>query len=172
MRIVHLTGERVYLRPIVLADKERVSAWHPGPFPLSAVRAESILKAEGEDASRRLVLVRREDDEVVGSVMVSSGDGFRRCVAEFHMSPSIGAAEADALRAEALRLILTWLRDEVEVMAATVDLAEDQSATIAAAEELGMVVAVRLREFFARPGGRVNKLVYQALNRGWEVRDA
>lgn len=172
MRIVYLTGERVYLRPIVLADKDRAAAWHPGPFPLSAARAESILKAEGEGAARRLVLVRREDDEVMGSVKVTSHDGFRRCWVEFHMSPSITDADADALRAEALRLIMSWLRDRVEVMAVAVELAGDQTETIAAAEDLGMVPAARLREFFARPGGRVDQLVYQALNRRWEVKDA
>jgi hypothetical protein len=172
MRIVYLTGERVYLRPIVLADKDRAAAWHPGPFPLGAARAEAILKAEGEDTARRLVLVRRDGDEVVGSLKVTSNDGFRRCWLEFQMSPSIADADADGLRADALRVIISWLRDQVEVMASAVGLAADQPATISAAAELGMVLAVRLREFFARPGGRVDQLIYEALNRQWEVRDA
>ena len=37
---------------------------------------------------------------------------------------------------------------------------------------LGMTLSVRFREAVARPGGRVDRLTYQALNPRWEVRDA
>jgi len=65
-----------------------------------------------------------------------------------------------------------WLRDEVEQMTVTVSVPADEGATITVLEELGMVRAARLREHLARPGARVDLLVYQALKPGWEVRDA
>ena len=42
----------------------------------------------------------------------------------------------------------------------------------AAAEALGMVQGVRFREGIARPGYRVDELIYQALFAAWAVRDA
>jgi RimJ/RimL family protein N-acetyltransferase len=50
--------------------------------------------------------------------------------------------------------------------------AADQPATLAAADALGMVRAARLREWLARPGGRVDQIYCEALNPRWEVRDA
>ena len=170
MRIVYLTGEHVYLRPLVLADKESASAWHPGPFLMGAAQAEKILKDEGAGAARRLALVRSQTEEIVGSVKLTSNDGFRRCWVTFHMAPS--TIDSDALRAEALRLIVRWLRDQMEVMVVSVEVAGDEAETIAAAAELGMVLSARLREFVARAGCRVDRLTYQALNPRWEVKDA
>jgi RimJ/RimL family protein N-acetyltransferase len=170
MRIVYLTGERVYLRPLVLGDKDFAPAWHPGPFLIGAAQAENILKDEAADPGRRLALVRRQTDEVVGSVKLRSNDGFRRCLVTFHLAPS--TSDHDALRAEALRVIVPWLRDQMEVMVVSVEMAGDEAETIAAAEELGMVLSVRLREFVARAGHRVDSLMYQALNPRWEVKDA
>jgi len=170
MRIVYLTGERVYLRPLVLADKDVASAWHPGPFLVGAAQAENVLKDEATDPGRRLALVRRQTDEIVGSVNLRSNDGFRRCFVTFHMAPS--TSDQDALRAEAVRLIVPWLRDQMEVMVVSIEMAGDEAETIAAAEELGMVLSVRLREFVARAGHRVDSVTYQALNPRWEVKDA
>ncbi|HKF17365.1 MAG TPA: hypothetical protein VKF14_09290 [Candidatus Dormibacteraeota bacterium] len=170
MRIVYLTGERVYLRPLVLTDKDCASAWHPGPFLMGAARAENVLKDEAAGRERRLALVRSETEEIVGSVKLVSNDGFRRCWVTFHMAPSTN--DPDALRAEALRMIVPWLRDRMEVMVVSVHVAGDEVETIAAAEELGMVLSVRFREFVARAGCRVDSLTYQALNPRWEVKDA
>ena len=170
MRIVYLTGERVYLRPLVLTDKDCASAWHPGPFLMGAAQAENVLKDEALGRERRLALVQSETDEIVGSVKLASNDGFRRCWVTFHMAPS--TIDPDALRAEALRMIVPWLRDRMEVMVVSVAVAADEVETIGAAEELGMVLSVRLREFVARAGCRVDSLKYQALNPRWEVKDA
>jgi len=170
MRIVYLTGERVYVRPLVLADKDSASAWHPGPFLMGAVQAEKVLKDDAAGPARRLALVRSQTDEIVGSVKLTSNDGFWRCWLTFHMAPS--TIDSDALRAEALRLIVRWLRDQVEVMVVSVEVAGDEAETIAAARDLGMTLGVRLREFVARAGCRVDRLTYQALNPRWEVKDA
>jgi RimJ/RimL family protein N-acetyltransferase len=172
MRAVYLTGERIYLRAVVAADKEHAAAWLDTPFPVSAARAEKLLKDDAKPSSRvsRYVIVRSADDEVVGGLALRSYDGRRTGWAELHMAPWL--SDAGALRAEALSLAVPWLRDQVEMMVVRVPLAADEEATIAAAEALGMVRSARLREFVARPGGRVDRLIYEALNPRWEVRDA
>jgi RimJ/RimL family protein N-acetyltransferase len=159
---------------MVEADKERGAAWLDDTFPVNEARAEANLKDEHSGpwwnrAARRLAIVV-DDDEVAGSARVSSHDGLRTCYLEFQMAP--WRDDADALRAEALALLVRWLRDETEVMTTTVELPVDQPATIAAAEAAGMVQNARLREWYARPGGRVDCVLYEALNPRWEVRDA
>ena len=175
LRPDYLRGARVYIRAMVEEDKERGVAWLDGTFPANASRAEKVLKEEHGGAPwgrarRRLALARVEDDEVVGSVQVISWDNFRTCRLAFEMA--LWREDADALRAEALGLLVHWLRDETELMVVTVDLAADEPETIAAAEASGMVRNARLRERFGRPGRRVDAFVYQALNPRWEVRDA
>ncbi len=174
LRPVYLRGSRVYLRAMVEADRERGAAWLDETFPVNAGRAEAVLKEEHEEpgrrSERRLAIALDEGGEVVGSARVSSYDGRRTCRLAFEMAP--WRDDADALRAEALALLVRWLRDESELMVVTVELPADHLASIAAAEALGMVASARLREWFGRPGGRVDCLVYQALNPRWEVRDA
>jgi RimJ/RimL family protein N-acetyltransferase len=175
LRPDYLRGPRVYLRAMVAEDKERAAAWLDHTFPVNASRAEKALKDEHGGGGwprsrRRLALARTEDDEVVGSVQVTSWDNFRTCRLAFEMAH--WRDDADGLRAEALGLLVHWLRDETELMVVTVDLAADEPETIAAAEASGMVRNACLRERFARPHGRVDALVYQALNPRWEVRDA
>jgi len=165
----------VYLRAMVEADRDHGAAWLDETFPVNAARAEAALKEEHEGwgwqrSSRRLAIALVEDDGVVGSARVSSHNGYRTCRLSFVMAP--WQDDADELRAEALGLLVRWLRDETELMVVTVDLPADERATIAAAEALGMARNARLREWFGRPGGRVDCLVYQALNPRWEVRDA
>src|SRR5262249_49053446 len=154
-------------------DRERAAAWLDSTFPVNAARAEKALEeAHRPEArgGRRLAIARTEDDEVVGGVQVSSGDSWRRCGLAFSMAP--WRQGAGALRAEPLRLLVHWLRDETEVMVVTVDLAADETETIATAEALDMARSARLREWYGRPGSRVDCLRYQALNPRWEVRDA
>jgi RimJ/RimL family protein N-acetyltransferase len=175
LRPVYLRGSRLYLRAMVDADKELGAAWLDETFPVNAGRAEGVLKQEHEGPSwrrsgRRLAIALAEDGEVVGSAQVASHDGNRTCRLGFTMAP--WRDDADALRAEALGLLVRWLRDGTELMVVTVELPADEPATIAAAEAVGMVRNARLREWFGRPGGRVDCLVYQALNPRWEVRDA
>jgi RimJ/RimL family protein N-acetyltransferase len=175
LRAVFLRGTTVYLRAMVEADKETGAAWLDEAFPVNAARAEAALKEEHQGpwwmrSARRLAIALVDGDDVVGSARVSSRNGMRTCRLAFAMAP--WRDDADALRAEALAILVHWLRDESEVMAVTVELAADEPATIAAAEALGMVRNARLREWFGRAGRRVDCLVYQALNPRWEVRDA
>jgi RimJ/RimL family protein N-acetyltransferase len=174
LRPVYLRGRGVYLRAMVKDDKERGTAWYDGRLPVNAARAEKVLEEEHKHTwdrmRRRLAIVRTEDDDVVGSALVLSWNRLRTCRLDIRMAPWL--QDADALRAEALGLLVHWLRDEMELMVVTVEVAADEPATIAAAEALGMAQTARHREWYGRPDGRVDCLLYQALNPRWEVRDA
>ncbi|MDI3340514.1 MAG: GNAT family protein [Sphaerobacter sp.] len=161
MRAVYLTGPTIYLRALQADDKDVAMAWHQSPFPIDATRAEQILNEVHSDPwdSREwlLAIARLADDAVVGSVRIY----FWRDEASVRVHTAPWVTDADAVQAEALRLVLPWLRDERERLLIELNLPADQPATLAAAEEAGFTARARLREYFARPGHRVDLVVYQ-----------
>ncbi len=173
MRVGYLTGEHIYLRPLEEADQETATAWFASPFPINATRAKTFFDEQPahwwDQESHTLVIARVDDDTPVGGLKISS-EHRRMAALRFHMAPVL--EDADPLRAEALRIVVPWLRDEHEYMVVELITADDEVETIAAAEDLGMKLCIRLREFIARPGGRVDELSYVATNPRWEVRDA
>lgn len=176
LRAVYLSGPTVYLRAPVEGDKDHAAAWLDETFPVNAPAAEAALKEDHKTPfwarpGLRLVIVRQDGDAVVGGIKISWGSEARRCQLEFSMA--VWEPEADSLRADALRIAVRWLRDDWEAMVVGVTLAGDQVETQRAAEEMGMRLHGTLREWFLRPGGRVDALIYEALNPGgWVVRDA
>lgn len=171
MRAIYLTGERVYLRAMVEADKEIATAWWPGPFLVNAARAEEWLKEahkDGWNKPRWYAICRTEGDAVVGSARLAPRQG-RRADLMLHIAPALSGVEADNLRAEALRLIVPWVRDDLEYMVLTLLCGADETETVAAARELGMTENVRLPEFIARPGGRADQVWLEAVNAPWRV---
>lgn len=164
----YLSGERFYLRAPIKTDAETASAWYPGVFPVGSSRAESYLKDHLKAAwwpgrELHLMLVRADDDAVVGGVIAERPTG-PGAVATFRLAASLTLEEADDGQAEALRLLIPWLLNEAEVLTVTASIAVDQPRSLEAAASIGMTVQIRLREFLARPGGRVDLLQLQALN--------
>jgi RimJ/RimL family protein N-acetyltransferase len=175
LRAVYLTGERIYLRAPTRADVDAAVAWLETPFPVNQPAAEEHLKAEESNPyvprERHYVIVRRQDDRIVGGVT----ERVHRALAyelRFHLAPWLDASEADVLRGEALSLLVPWIIGERDAMALAFETAADQPATIAAANALGMRQGARLRRFVARPEGRVDLLIFEALNPDWEGRHA
>lgn len=170
MRAIYLTGKLVYLRALTKDDAKQAASWFPEPFPIDPARAESYLKEIHSDPwgrKRRLVIARTADDTVVGSVSLWANRV--HASVSFVFSPTVG--DADELRADAVRLLVAWLRDEAEHVAVDVNIPADQPLSIATAEELGLVASVRLREFVARGGHRVDLIKYQALNQHMLARE-
>lgn len=172
MRAVYLTGEHLFIRALVAADAACAAAWFDSPFPVNAVRAEAWLKETHASVDRpptlHYAIVRTEDDAVIGGVTLETD--YRIGTLTLRIAPWL--PNADALRAAALRILHPWLRDDLELMTFVIHIPADQPETIAAAEALGMVPGVRLREAIARPSHRVDELIYQALLTPWAVRDA
>ncbi len=167
MRPPYLTGDRVYLRPMLPGDAEHATAWFESPFPINSTRAAEVLKevhtrAWGEADPLHLAVVRLAGETIVGGTRVSGHSG-RHGRVRIHAAPWLPADEAGVLRAEILGLVVPWLRDELELMTVTVDVAADETASLAAATSLGMVLGVRLREHVLRAEGRVDLIQFQAL---------
>jgi RimJ/RimL family protein N-acetyltransferase len=175
MKPPFLTGERVYIRAMVLEDKDCAVAWFDSDFPVNAVRAEKFLRDEIKEiwAARRkyYVIVRTDNDQVIGGIKSKSWD-MRAADLTIRMAPHLSPDEADSYKADALRLFVPWMRDEHEYMAQTIEIAADETACIAAAEEMDLFFGARFRGFLRRPGGRIDLLVYQALNESWQPAQA
>lgn len=175
MKPPFLTGDRVYIRALTMEDKNRAVAWFNSVFPVNSERAERFLRDEVTEtwAARRqyLVVVRSDDDEIIGGIKLKTWD-LRSMDLRINMAPHLAPEEADSYKAEALRLLVPWMRDEHEYMATTIRFAEDETACIAAAEEMELYFGARFRGFLRRPGGRIDLLIYQALNRAWEAVNA
>ncbi len=179
MRVSYLTGRLVALRPLVLADKDVASAWHPSAYPIDASKAEEWLKESHKSIWARethYALVRiagaatpeTGDDEIVGSVKIWADP--RHATVTLSVAPWV--EDAGAVRADTIRTVVPWLHDEREILVTTLVLAGDDADGIAAAEETGMEQTARLRQHIARPGGRTDKLYYQKVNRAWRFDDA
>ncbi len=169
MEPVHyLSGERIGFRAPVLADAAAAVRWLPGPFPHYTVQTEQLLR-EGETAPWgnaaivRLVAVERESGDIVGGAEIERQEN-RTAWIRLTFAPVYAKPERESLHAEALGILVPWLRDELELMRITTAVGDDEPAIKAAAEALGMTETVRLRAHLARPDGRVDLLWYQALN--------
>jgi RimJ/RimL family protein N-acetyltransferase len=175
MRPPFLTGERVYIRAMVEDDKNHGVAWFDSEFPVNAVRAEKFMRDEIKDiwAARRkyFVIVRTDSDNIIGGIKLKSWD-FRSADLTIRMAPHLSRDAADGYKADALRLFVPWIRDEHEYMAQAIEIAADENQCLAAAEELDLYFGARFRGYLRRPEGRIDLLVYQALNTKWEVVDA
>lgn len=164
----YLTGQRVSLRALGSDDANVAEAWHPAPYGLNASRGESVVKEEQENTRnrKRLGVVLTDSGELIGGVQIEHR--LLHAHVEITIARRREGQDADALRADVLRLVVPWLRDEGEYSVVGVDLAGDWMESIAAAQELGMQQTARLREWFARPGGRTDLVIYSAVNPFWE----
>ena len=168
MRAIYLTGEMIYLRAFVLDDKARAQCWFQGPYPVDATRAEAWLKDEHKNPwarTKHFAICRLDDDDIVGSTKVWTD--FRHAMVTFYTAPLL--ANADALRGDAIGVMTRWLRDEGEHLTVTFALASDEQVSIAAAEAAGCIETARFREHIVRPGYRVDKVYFQALNPRWRI---
>jgi len=164
----YLTGERLSLRAPVTTDAEVAAAWFPSVFPVGAGRAESYLKdklksAWWPDREFHLMIVRIADDQVVGSLIVEHPTG-PGAIVTIKLTPALSPSELDETQADTLRILIPWLLDEAEALTVTVGIGADEPRSLDAAHDLGMETAIRLREFLARPGGRVDLIQAQALH--------
>ena len=171
MKAIYLSGDDVYLRAMVEDDKNHAMAWIGVPFPVNAARAEEILKERHKQfwpTTRYFAICRANNDEVIGGATFSLR--LRTASIAFQMAPWLD--DGDEMQAAALRLMIPWLRDEWDMMVVTLRFPDELPVLQSAAGELGMVHTGTFREFYARPGGRVNQLIYEALNPKGEIPDA
>ncbi len=164
----YLTGERLYLRAPLKDDIAASANWYPSVLPVGSGKAETYLKDKLKgvwwvNSPIHLMVVRVADDQVVGGVIIEHPTGPAAEVS-LRFAPTLEFDEADRTQADVLKLLVPWLLNEAETLTITVNIAADQTRTLEAAGELGMSQQIRLREFLARPGGRVDMIQLQALN--------
>ncbi|HEX3723856.1 MAG TPA: GNAT family protein [Nitrolancea sp.] len=182
MQAIYLMGTNVYLRAMIASDKDCGIAWFNtrlplagfgNLFPIDATRASEQLKSENRgiwpSGYHRYAIVRNAGDAVVGGLVEESGHPVVVRIG-IHMAPAL--PDADSLRAEALSLVVPWLRDEREFRLIQIYLPADECETIAAAEAVGMSPVARLRRHVARPGTRTDLVMYEAVNPRWASVDA
>jgi RimJ/RimL family protein N-acetyltransferase len=165
---VWLRGERIGFRAPVLADAAFAIQWAGGPFPLTADRAEELLRRSETDAwgggpMNRLMTMDLTTNEIVGSVVIER-KGSRNTELTFHWAPSLAPADRDVFVSEAMALLVPWLFGELQALTLRVEIPDDDEVMKGAASAAGLRETVRLPEFVARPGGRVDLLWYMALN--------
>ena len=161
-----LTGAHLGLRAPLLADADHAARWWPGDEADDPEAVRSALRARetipwGKNPVITLVAIDLASGEICGGVQATrSSSG--TCAVEV-MAPE---HDADVLR-EMLQLVVPWLAEEVGVRSVLLEAAADDAALLAAAGVAGMVEAVRRREHLVRPGGRVDLLQLERVNREW-----
>lgn len=165
---VWLRGQRIGFRAPVLADAAFATQWAGAPFPLTAHRAEELLRRTETDAwgsgpINRLMTIVLATDDIVGSVEIERKRS-RNAELTFHWAPALAPADRDAYVAEAMALLVPWLFGELEALTLRVELADDDAAMKRAARDAGLAETVRMPEFVARAGRRVDLLWYMAIN--------
>jgi RimJ/RimL family protein N-acetyltransferase len=164
-----LVGEEIYVRGIEEGDAKAVIAWRDSIFPVSTARAETIIKEdlpkEWGQRKNTMMLVRKADDRVVGSIVSRSGWPPGTDVA-VRVDPMLGEAGA-RYKADAIATYLPWAAEENQRPVLWIDLASDEAKAIEAAERIGMRETARFREALWRTGQRRDLVSYEYLNPKW-----
>src|ERR671911_2664132 len=109
-----LVGDLVYVRGIEEGDAKYVTAWRDSLFPASTARAETIIKEdipkEWDQRKNTMMLVRKSDDRVVGSVVLQGSNWSPSTWVTVRIDPLIG--NAVTLKADAIALVVPWVAEE------------------------------------------------------------
>ncbi len=163
-----LIGDEIYLRPVEEGDAASTVSWRPTLFPISVMRTEAWIKETlaKQDPYREitLVIVRKADDVVVGSISASYADVCSEVNA--HVAPLFGE-RGQRWKAEAILLVMRWAVDERRSASGLVELPANEETVITALEVGGMRQVARFREWYLRKGVRVDKVSLEYLNQSW-----
>jgi RimJ/RimL family protein N-acetyltransferase len=168
-----LIGENLYLRAFELGDAKHHRAWRDSPFPITAERAEELLKKQipedHKERRQRLLVLRRADDAPVGSISYRRWDMLSADLSTY-VNPAFGPETVDTLRAEILEIVVPWLLEERDIVTIWLELTDGEPVTLATLSRLGLREAARYREADWRDGRRVDHLTFQAFHPAWIAR--
>ncbi|MGI8406842.1 MAG: GNAT family N-acetyltransferase [Thermomicrobiales bacterium] len=163
-----LIGDEIYLRPPEEADAKSTVSWRPTVFPISVMRTTEWIKEtlakQNPFREITLLIVRKLDDVVVGSISASYADVCSEVNA--HVDPLFGE-RGQRWTAEAILLVMQWAVDERRTASGLVELPANEEIVINALENGGMRQAARFREWYLRKGVRVDKISLEYLNQSW-----
>lgn len=163
-----LVGDEIYLRTIELGDEKYATSWRSSIFPKAESLVEKWIKEdlpkEGKAERGHLLIIRKADDVVIGSVM-EKRDGVASWL-RVHVDPLYGDA-GQRWRAEATTLATDWLVNERFVPAARIDLAGQDDIMIERLLAFGYVETARFRQMYLIDGKRQDRIILQFFNAEW-----
>ncbi len=162
-----LVGDEVYLRGPEEGDAKVGMSWRPTLFPVAPELTEEWIKDDlAKDDNATLLILRKSDDRVVGSLKIDN-EGI-----DHWLEPKVDALYGERglrWKAEAILLVTHWLIHERGQPVVFLDQPADEGVVIEVIEGAGMRRAACFREMLARDGGRVDRLLYEYLSPEWMV---
>jgi RimJ/RimL family protein N-acetyltransferase len=164
-----LANDRIGLRAPELADVPHADRWFIGDGPADGASVERQLRRResipwGGNPVLTLVAIDLRTGHIAGGIMATRSAN-RVAALQAHVPP--GDPDRGTILRDILTLAVPWLLYEVGLMTAVLDTPADDSGMVEAALQAGMVEAVRRREHILRPGGRVDLLQLERVNRMW-----
>ncbi|MBX3069493.1 MAG: GNAT family N-acetyltransferase [Thermomicrobiales bacterium] len=172
-RHAFLVNETVYLRPVELADAACLASWSQSLFPVPREVAEEQLRQRLEEldpdelhANMLLIICRCDNDDVVGSVEISTvGWRFGQVV------PSIDRLAApdahDLFESEVIGMLVPWMLGERHLMTVTIESSEPGPRVESLVQELGGRVSVIHREALMSHSRRRSRIEFQFFDPFW-----
>lgn len=168
-------GPALFLRPVEPEDAASAPIWQPDPWPRPIEVVEEQLKEQlGDDPDdeadrQRLLICRRSDDRLLGSVFFEY-DGEWACSLQFTHDSNRSRDEWAATEAEVITFVLPWLLDKRNLLKVYTEHllpTGDHPLVMAAADALGMRRCYRLREAIRFQGRRFDMIGYELLDPHW-----
>ncbi|MEJ7901621.1 MAG: GNAT family protein, partial [Thermomicrobiales bacterium] len=160
-----LVGDEVYLRGPEEEDAKVGMSWRPTLFPIAPDLTEEWIKDDlAKDDNSTLIIVRKADDLVVGSLKVEN-EGL-----DHWLQPRVDALYGDRglrWKAEAIVLAAQWLIHERGQPVVHLELPGYEQIVIEAIEKAGMRQTACFREMLQRDVARVDRLEYEYLSPEW-----
>jgi RimJ/RimL family protein N-acetyltransferase len=163
-----LVGENVYLRTFAPGDEKTATRWRQSVFPKSPELVEKWIKEDlpkdGKNNRSHLAIVRKADDEIVGSMQILHETVGKRLTP--HVDPLYGDIGQYWL-VEAVRLVADWQLVESFVPSVGVVVSGHFHIVIQELQPNGFVETARWREMLEINGQRVDRLNFSRFSPEW-----
>lgn len=163
-----LVGENIYIRSFAPGDEKTATRWRRSVFPKSPELVEKWIKEdlpkEGKKNHSHFAIVRKVDDEIVGSLQVYHGTIGKHL--DPHVDPLYGEAGQQWLQ-EAIVLVADWMIEECYVPVVNLTTNSHATTVIASALANGFVETARWREMLELNGQRFDRLHFSRFSPEW-----
>lgn len=181
MKVTYYEGERIYLRPLELADEPRFRVWVNDPanwstlgkaFPTNERREREFLEKLYETNDQCLLgVVVREADRLIGSVSLRDMHPVNRC-GTFGLLVGDLEQQGKGYGSEATRLMVRMGFEEFNLNRIQLSVMAHHERAVRLYERAGFVLEGRSREAYFRQGRYVDALRYAILRSDWEKQAA
>ena len=178
MAVVFYEGERIYFRPVEMADEAVIRVWLNDPanwrtldqgFPLNEVRERKYIENLYETRENcALVIVVKDGDRPIGVTGLYQ-------IAPVHHSAIFGLIVGDrecqsrGFGTEATKLVVCLGFEEFNLNRIELAVFANNERAIRAYERAGFIAEGRFREVYFRGGQYIDVLRYAILRRDWAV---